>query len=398
MSSQRLSFQNKAGFKLSASLELPECQPIKAYALFAHCFTCSKNLNAVHHIAKALNERNIALLRFDFTGLGQSEGDFASTNFSSNVDDLVLAANFLADNFLAPQILIGHSLGGAAILQAATQIASAKALVTIGAPCNPSHVTHMLKNELAAIEQKGEAEIELAGRSLIIKKQFLDDLNEANMKSIIAGLDKALLVMHSPFDDIVDIDNAADIFKTAKHPKSFISLDTADHLLTNETDAKYVGEVIAEWVSRYLEKSSIMPSEHIPQSTVIVKTGKGYCSEAYTANHYFLVDEPIQSGGSDAGPSPSEYLSAALAACKTITARMYADRKSMPLEKITTRVHMKQENDANGMKKSDFYVDLNLEGELTEQQRERILYIANKCPVQKVLEGEVKIHSKLSTL
>ncbi len=397
MPSQRLSFQNKSGLNLSAHLELPQDQPIRAYALFAHCFTCSKNLNAVRHIAKALNERNIAVLRFDFTGLGQSEGDFSDTNFSSNVDDLVVAANFLADNFQAPQILIGHSLGGAAVLQAAKQTTTVKAIATIGAPCNPTHVTHLLKSELAAIQRLGEAEVELAGRSFVIKKQFLDDLEEANMKEAIANLNKALLVMHSPFDKTVGIDNAADIFKTAKHPKSFISLDNADHLLTTEADAKYVGEVIASWVSRYIETSlpKSLDSEIIPQGTVLVQTEKNYRSEVYTSNHHFIADEPIHVGGTDAGPSPSEYLAAALGACKTITARMYADRKGIALERVSVKVQREQESNSDNTKTTHYYAELDLVGELTEKQRERILQIADRCPVQRVIEGKVEIHSKL---
>ncbi len=397
MPSQRLSFKNKNNFKLSAHLELPQLEPIRAYALFAHCFTCSKDLKAVRHIAKALNKYNIAVMRFDFTGLGESEGDFADTNFSSNVDDLSAAADFLKDNFSAPQILIGHSLGGAAVLQAAQQVASAKALVTIGAPCNPLHVAKILKSEIATIEHKGKAEVELAGRRFVIKKQFLDDLNETHMKSAIASLDKALLVMHSPLDNIVGIDNAAEIFKVAKHPKSFISLDSADHLLTSEADAKYVGEVIAGWANRYLEMPPLEPShdEEVPQGTVMVRTAKSYRSEVYTANHHFLADEPARVGGTDLGPSPTEYLYAALGTCKTITARMYADRKEMPLESITAKVQLEQENTLDGEKKSRFYVELDLAGELTEKQRERILYIADRCPVQRTLEGEIKIHSKL---
>lgn len=411
--SQYLKFQNKNNFKLSAHLEIPADGQTKAYAIFAHCFTCSKNLNAVRYIAKSLNAQGIAVLRFDFTGLGQSEGNFADTNFSSNVDDLVAAANFMTENFAAPQILVGHSLGGAAVLQAAHYIESARAIVTIGAPCNPTHVTHLLKSELETIQLIGKANVELAGREFVIKKQFLDDLNEVNMKDAIANLDKALLVMHAPLDNTVGISNAADIFKTAKHPKSFISLDGADHLLTSENDAKYAGTVIAGWVTRYLaiphleipqqetnsvEKElaeSAVSKDSIPQGTVVVYTTQDYRSEVYTNNHHFVIDEPINIGGTDTGPSPFENLAAALGACKTITVRMYADRKQLPLEAITARVQLKSEIKSDGSKKSCFHVELSLKGKLNEKQCERMLQIADRCPVQKILVGEIEVETRL---
>ena len=253
MAYQKVSFTNQNGAKIGARLDQPEGEP-QAYALFAHCFTCNKNLNAVRNISGALTAAGIAVLRFDFTGLGESEGDFADTNFSSNVDDLIQAADFLAQEYEAPQLMIGHSLGGAAVLQAAGRVDSVQAVATIGAPCNPAHVTHLLQSALEEIESTGVAEVLLAGRPFTIKKQFLDDLAEQKMNAVIRGLKKPLLVCHSPIDNTVGVENAAHIFTNALHPKSFLSLDNADHLLMRESDATYAGQVIAAWAGRYVNR------------------------------------------------------------------------------------------------------------------------------------------------
>ncbi|MDX1636598.1 MAG: alpha/beta hydrolase [Balneolaceae bacterium] len=252
MNSNKITFEGSQGEKLAARIDAPETGIQKGAVLFAHCFTCSKNLKAVGHISRTLAEHGMGVFRFDFTGLGESEGDFANTNFSSNVEDLVAAAEYMDREGFSPRMLIGHSLGGAAVLQAAGRIDSVEAVATIGAPCNPEHVKHLLQDKMDVIEKKGEARVMLAGRIFTIKKQFLDDLAEQTMDNIIRNLDRALLIFHSPVDNTVGIDNAAHIYKLAKHPKSFISLDDADHLLTNEEDAKYVGSVAAAWVERYL--------------------------------------------------------------------------------------------------------------------------------------------------
>ena len=249
---KNLEFTNADGQRLSARIDLPEGRQPDAYALFAHCFTCSKNIKAISHISRALTRKGIAVLRFDFTGLGESEGDFADTNFSSNVADLVMAANFMADNYDAPKILIGHSLGGAAVLQAAAQIPSATAVITIAAPAEPAHVSRALGESREAIERRGEADVDLSGRRFKIKKQFLEDLGSVRMQQTIKNLNRALLILHSPLDDIVGIENAAKIFQTARHPKSFISLDSADHLLMDRNDSLYVGSLIAAWTVRYI--------------------------------------------------------------------------------------------------------------------------------------------------
>lgn len=253
MKTEKVSFLNQQGHTLAARLEFPDSGIPKSYALFAHCFTCNKNLTAVRNIGQALTEKGIAVLRFDFTGLGESEGHFENTNFSSNVEDLVAAAEFLKSKHEAPEILIGHSLGGAAVLFAANQIAAVKAVVTLGAPSNPQHVSHLIQSGIKEIEHEGEAIVDIGGRSFTVKKHFLDDIKEKNIESELIKMKKALLVMHSPQDNTVSIENAAEIYKMAKHPKSFISLDGADHLLSKREDSLFTGAMIAQWVERYIQ-------------------------------------------------------------------------------------------------------------------------------------------------
>ena len=248
---KKLTFKGSQGFDLTAQIDFPDNEP-KAFGLFAHCFTCNKNLRAVGNINRSLNECGLAVMRFDFTGLGESAGDFADTNFSSNIDDLLLAAEFLAENYQAPKVLIGHSLGGAAVLQAAPKIDSVLAVATIGAPYDPGHVVHLFQDKQEEIEASGEATVLLAGRPFKIKKQFIDDLEETRMRSTISELQRALMIFHSPIDNTVGIDNAAQIFKAAKHPKSFVSLDKADHLLMDTADSTYVGRVAATWAEKYI--------------------------------------------------------------------------------------------------------------------------------------------------
>ncbi|MFQ5583590.1 MAG: alpha/beta fold hydrolase [Calditrichia bacterium] len=403
MRSEKLYFKNSEGEKLAARLDLPLDGKPKAYALFAHCFTCSKNLKAVSNINRALTREGIAVLRFDFTGLGESEGDFAETNFSSNVADLITAADFLKQQFAAPELLIGHSLGGAAVLQAAAKIKSCKAVATIGAPCDPVHVGHLLDSSREEIEAKGEAEIVLAGRKFTIKKQFLDDLEEKQMKSTIRNLKRALLILHSPIDNVVGIDNAAQIFQSALHPKSFVSLDKADHLLMAEDDSLYAGAVIAAWARKYIH----LPLEEkkkvdLKDNRVIVETGSGYFTEIMANGHPLIADEPVQVGGTDRGASPYELLLAALGACTSITLRMYADRKQWPVEKIIVRLkHQKiHAQDCGECESGSDRIDrmereIELLGPLEADQRQRLLEIADKCPVHRTLHSEVVVDTKL---
>ncbi len=402
MNFQKLSFPNHVGERLGARLDLPiDSEPV-AYALFAHCFTCTKNIRAAGNISQALTQEGIAVLRFDFTGLGESEGDFADTNFTSNVDDLVAAANFLENEYAAPKILIGHSLGGAAVLQAAAQIPSAAAVGTIAAPFDPSHVTHLLQDSREEIERKGQAEVQLAGRPFSIKKQFLDDLDAANSESHIRNLKKALLVLHGPFDQTVGVDNAASIFQTAKHPKSFITLDDADHLLSDEADSLYAGSMIAAWASKYIgvTQTETKAQKLKSDSQVTVRTEDGFRTDVLANGHSLVLDEPISVGGTNLGPTPYDYLLAALGGCTSITLRMYAARKGWPLESVVVhlnhdKIHAEDcELCETERGKIDHIVrTIELNGPLNEEQRSRLLAIADKCPVHKTLHSEVHVET-----
>ncbi len=400
----KLSFKNENGEHLAARLDLPADEKPVAYAMFAHCFTCTKNLNAVVNINRALAKEGIATLRFDFTGLGESEGDFSHTSFSSNVSDLIAAADFLRQEFDAPKLLIGHSLGGAAVLQAAKYIPSSIAVATLGAPSNLTHLARYLKPQQNAIATGGEAEITLAGKTFKIKKQSLDDLDLIPMQEAIQNLNKALLIFHSPVDSIVGIENAAEIFQLARHPKSFISLDRADHLLSNREDSLYVGSVLAAWARKYLEISPpASVARDLTDNRVMTRTGRrGYQTEIVASGHRLLADEPIAVGGSDTGPTPYDYLLAALGACTSMTLRMVADRKGLALDSIVVRLkHQKihaedcQSCETKSGKIDSIEREIELEGPLDREQRQRLLEIADRCPVHRTLRSEIIVNSKL---
>ena len=401
MPSRNVHFENAGGETLSARLELPVDGEPRAYALFAHCFACSKNSKAAHHITHALTQEGIAVLRFDFAGLGESEGDFANTTFSSNVGDLVAAAAFLEDVYEAPTLLVGHSLGGAAALQAASKLESVKAVATLGAPSSPQHLTKLLAGDLETIQREGEAEVVLGGRRFTIKREFLDNLQEARMEETVGGLRRALLVLHSPVDTLVGVENAADIFKAAKHPKSFVSLDDADHLLSEERDSRYAGATIAAWAGRYLETKKPSWRDDVHDNRVVARTEKGLRTEGLANGFAFVADEPAAVGGTETGPTPYDYLAAALATCTSMTLRLYADRKGWPLEAATvtvkhSKVHAKDCEDCEkGAKLDHFARELRLEGPLDQTQRERLLDIANRCPVHRTLESPVRVMTKL---
>jgi uncharacterized OsmC-like protein/fermentation-respiration switch protein FrsA (DUF1100 family) len=401
MPSERFQFEGEGGVQLAAALELPEGDPV-AYALFAHCFTCGKDVLAAKRIAVALSMKGIAVLRFDFTGLGSSEGDFANSTFSSNVADLVRAAAHLRGTRSAPAILIGHSLGGAAILAAAAKIPEARAVVTIAAPSDPSHVTGLFRDRLEDIRKDGEAEVSLAGRGFTIKREFLDDVAEHNLMADIAKLHKALLVMHSPTDDTVGIENATRIFVAARHPKSFVSLAGADHLLSQKRDSTYVADVIAAWATRYIDVGAAeqpMDPGEAPRRIVVRETRDSKFQNAVTVGpHRLVADEPVAAGGEDSGPGPYDLLLAALGACKSMTIRLYADRKSFPLERATvTLAHSKiyakdcAECETREGMLDQIDVAIGLEGPLDADQRKRILEIADKCPVHRTLTSEIHI-------
>jgi putative redox protein len=405
MQTQRLTFDGASGAKLSARVELPVDERPLAFAIFAHCFTCSKNYKAPVNISRALAQAHIGVLRFDFTGLGESEGDFSDTTFSSNVEDLVAAAEFLGREYQAPAILIGHSLGGAAVLQAAHRVPSCEAVVTINAPSEPQHVRRHLTSSVDQIENCGEAEVLLAGRAFTIKKQFLDDLNVQNMNEIIGGLKRALLVFQSPDDAIVSSENALKIFDTAEDPKNYVSLPGADHLLSRPADSEYVGAVIAAWVARHIGViEKVDRGDEKPRDQVIVRTGRArYQTEIFAGGHALVADEPESVGGTDTGPTPWGLLMAALGACTTITLRMYADRKEWPLEEIGVRLrHRKLKPSEAPSSASDIpRLDevsqlLELVGPLDAGQRERLLEIAHRCPVHKALDVGVSTTMELA--
>jgi len=400
MPTERFQFASTEGHKLAAALDLPDRKPL-AYALFAHCFTCGKDVLAAKRIAVALATRGIAVLRFDFTGLGSSEGDFANSTFSSNVADLVRAADHLRESRKAPALLIGHSLGGAAILAAAASIPEAKAVVTIAAPSDPAHVTGLFRDRIEDIRKAGKAEVSLAGRPFTIKREFLDDIAEQGLTTRLANLRKALLVMHSPTDDTVGIDNATRIFVAARHPKSFVSLAGADHLLSERRDSGYVADVIAAWASRYLDLApeQIADTGNTPRQVVVRETGNGKFQNMVTVGpHALLADEPVAAGGEDTGPGPYDFLLASLGACKSMTMRLYADRKSFPLERATvtlthSRIHAQDcaECETKEGMLDQIEVAIGLQGALDADQRKRILEIADKCPVHRTLTSEIRI-------
>jgi putative redox protein len=404
--SQAVSFPGSAGHALAARLDLPSGAAPRAYALFAHCFTCSKETKAATSVSDALTDTGIAVLRFDFTGLGGSEGEFANTTFSSNVADLVAAAAWLEREREAPSLLVGHSLGGAAVLAAAASVPKAVAVATINAPADPAHVTQLFANRRAEIDVHGEAEVELAGRKFKIRREFLEDVAQQKLAAAISGLRRALIVFHAPRDATVSIDNASAIFLAAKHPKSFVSLDDADHLLTRRADGQYVGAVLAAWASRYLPTlAEADRGEDGPRDTVRVReTGAGKFQEGIAIGpHRLIADEPASAGGGDTGPSPYDLLSAALGACTAMTIRSYADAKKLPLERV--RVDLRHEKihavDCAECETREGRVDriervITLEGPLDDATRAKLLEIANKCPVHRTLHGEVVIPTRLA--
>lgn len=401
MRTERFEFPNTKGDKLAALLDWPIGKPT-AFALIAHCFTCGKDNLAAKRISERLAMIGVASLRFDFTGLGDSEGDFAGTHFSSNVDDLVAAADHLRRAHRAPAILIGHSLGGAAVLAAAHRIAESHCVVTIAAPSDPAHVAGLFKEQIGTIRDKGEAEVTLAGRPFTVRRGFLDDIAEQMLLDRIAHLHKALLVFHSPTDELVGIDNATRIFVGAKHPKSFVSLSGADHLVSKKSDAVYVANVVAAWAERYLEAPGFMTEGQVSGGTVLVReTGEGkFQQEVLSGPHRFLADEPVELGGLDSGPGPYDLLLAGLGACTSMTLRLYAEQKKLSLKRVSVRLaHNKiHAQDCEHCETTEGLIDhidraITLEGDLDAAQRKRLLEIADKCPVHRTLESEIDIRT-----
>lgn len=414
--SVRVDFPGSQGAQLAARLELPRGEA-RAFAIFAHCFSCSKDVFAASRIARALAASGIAVLRFDFTGLGESDGDFSNTNFSSNIDDLVFAADFLHSEFEAPSVLIGHSLGGAAVLAATHRIPEVRAVATIAAPSDPGHVVNLIKDDIPTIKKQGFARVHLGGKSFNVKEQFLKDVAEQPQAERIKNLGVPLLVMQSPEDRTVPLDDALAIFGQAQSPKSFVALDGADHLLTRRADSEFAAAIIHVWARRHAVEGDGMAKDSMPKDAgartaatkrypgivIVEETGNGDFQQLVTSGqHTLLADEPIPMG-TDTGIAPYEFLLAGLGACTSMTLRMYAKRKDIPLERVKvelghSRIHA---DDCASCETETGHVDhierwITLTGALTEEQRTRLLEIADRCPVHRTLQSEIKITSELA--
>jgi putative redox protein len=391
MRSQTFEFNGEQGTKLAGRLDLPD-GPAHAYALFAHCFTCTKDSLAAVRIARALSTEGIGVLRFDFTGLGQSSGEFADSTFSGSLQDLRAAAAALSDAGMAPKLLVGHSLGGAAVLAAAGDLASVSAVVTLAAPFDVQHVTHLFASGLDTLMAEGEAQVNLGGRPFRMRRSFIDDLRRHDQRQRIATLGRAVLVMHAPMDDTVDISNATQIFQAAKHPKSFVPLDKANHLLTRAADAEYAAEVIAAWAARYVGKPP--PRVASERGEVIVEdTGVGnFQVEVHAGATHFLADEPADVGGLGSGPDPYELLSAGLGACTAMTLRVYARQKQWPLQRVPVCVG--HSRDPKQPYPDALVREIAIEGELDADQRARLIEIAERCPVHRTLQRGARIATR----
>lgn len=402
MNIQKINFTNAEGQQLVGRLELPINQHPHNFAIFAHCFTCNKNLSAVKNITRELTSNGFGVLRFDFTGLGESEGDFENTNFSGNVDDLISASNYLKENHTAPTLLIGHSLGGAAVIFAASKIDSVKAVATIGAPSNPKHVKHLIQNSVEEIKATGKANVSIGGRPFTIKKQFLDDIETKSLPDVAKNLRKALLVLHSPQDTTVGIENAEEIYVAARHPKSFVTLDGADHLLMKKEDSIYVGSVIATWAKRYISIPKIDTISTTHQAVASLDAEDGFTTQMTVGSHTMMADEPVSYGGNDFGPSPYEFVSAGLSACTAMTVQMYVKRKGWDLQNIevhTSYTKVAKQIVENGEQKEikvdTFNREIKLKGNLDDKQIQRMLQIADKCPVHKTLHSAIEVVTTL---
>lgn len=405
--SQLIKIANRNNEMLSAIIERPPVSTQGKMAVLAHCFTCGKNLRAARFISDSLVSRGFTVLRFDFTGLGQSSGDFAQTSFTANLDDLVSVATWLTENEQPPTLLVGHSLGGAAVVHAAANIPSVRAVATVGAPFDPAHVSHLFPLGAEELADEDTVDLNLGAHPVKISGHFVRDLQQHNASEVARNLRCALLVMHSPIDAIVGVDNASSLFTAAKHPKSFVSLDNADHLLTKEADARYAGETIAAWAGRYLTTAaSTVETEE--QGVARISNEEGFTTQMLFGGHAFLADEPQSLGGENLGPSPYDLINAGLGACTAMTLKMYARRKNIPFDDITVHLNHKRrrvddveacmagEVDADQQGNFDQFERLiEITGNVTDEQRQRMLEIADRCPVHRSMERRSTIITKL---
>ena len=403
MKSTRLHIKNKNGLQLQAYLELPANQKPNYFAIFAHCFTCSSTLTAVKNISRSLTTHGFGVLRFDFTGLGRSEGEFADSHFSANVDDLIAVNNYLTKNYSAPSLLVGHSLGGAAVIVAASKLANIKAVATIGAPSTASHVTHLFTHDISIIPEKGNVEVNIGGRPFKINKEFAEDFSKTDLPKITKELRKPILILHSPIDTIVGVDNAQELYLNAHHPKSFVSLDQADHLLTNSTDSIYAGNVIGTWVQRYFEpkENEMLSTEGEQLVGHLNLLEDNFTTTIQTKKHTLIADEP-EGIGDDFGPSPYDFLSAGLAACTVMTLKMYAQRKKWDLQEVFVYITYAKKHSADLMldvdkptKYDHLSKKLKFVGNLDDKQKLRLKEIASKCPVHKTLQSDIIIDTTI---
>lgn len=404
MKVEKIEFVNSAGYRLSGRLELPVNTRPHNYAVFAHCFTCSKNFHTSRNITRALTSAGYGVLRFDFTGLGDSEGDFADTNFSGNVEDLIAAIDHLGREYKAPTLLIGHSLGGAAAIYASAKAKSIKAVATIGTPSDTKHVKHLFGDQLDTIKKEGESVVQLSGRPFKIKSQFLSDLNEQMVTDTLRKSEKPILIAHSPQDSTVGIHHAEKLYLAAMHPKSFVSLDGADHLLTDKEDSRYIGKVIAQWASRYLEIPETKQIKTNHQVAAELDDKELFTTQIKAGSHYFVADEPLDVGGNDFGPTPYDLLSSGLAACTVMTIQMYARRKKWTVENVQCdvsygKVHQQdcESCEDSNAKIDTFTREISFQGNLTQEQTDKLMKIADKCPVHRTLYSPTQVITKLKS-
>ncbi|MEM5563819.1 alpha/beta fold hydrolase [Psychroserpens sp. AS72] len=404
MNNKKLQIENKKGLKLQAHLELPANQKPNYFAIFAHCFTCSSSLSAVRNISRALTNHGFGVVRFDFTGLGRSEGEFADSHFSANVDDLIAVNDFLKTNYKAPSLLVGHSLGGAAVLVAASKLDNIKAVATVGAPSTVTHVKHLFSHDIDDIKNKGRVEVNIGGRPFKIDEDFVSDFDKTNLPEVVKSLRKPLLILHSPIDTIVGVKNAEELYHNAHHPKSFVSLDNADHLLSNSQDSLYVGDMIGSWVKRYFPQQENTMLDTAGEQLVAHLNLKedNFTTTIQTAKHSLIADEPESVGGDDFGPSPYDFLSAGLAACTVMTLKLYAERKKWDLQEVYAHITYSKKHSDDLMLDLDkptridhLSKKLTFVGDLDENQKQRLKEIASKCPVHKTLQSKILIETEI---